>query len=138
MALAARVALRHSPPVKELLLVCLGGAVGSGARYLVGTWGARVTTAVPLGTFIVNVVGSFLLGTVMAASLRHAVSPTARIVLAAGVMGGFTTYSSFNWELLASIERGAWLTAVLYGGVTVVSCLVAGVAGAALVRAVVP
>jgi CrcB protein len=53
-------------------------------------------------------------------------------------MGGFTTYSSFNWEMLASVERGAWLAAVLYGGVTVVSCLVAGAAGGALARGVLP
>jgi CrcB protein len=124
--------------VKELLLVCAGGAIGSGARYLVATWAARVTTAVPLGTFAVNVVGSFLLGVVMAASLRGALPPATRVALAAGVMGGFTTYSSFNWEMLASVERGAWLAAALYGGVTVVSCLVAGAAGGALARGVLP
>jgi CrcB protein len=124
--------------VKELLLVCLGGAVGSGARFLAGTWAARVTTAVPLGTFAVNVVGSFLLGVVMTASLRGALPPATRIALAAGVLGGFTTYSSFNWEMLASIEGGAWLRATLYGGMTLVSCLAAGAAGAALTRAVVP
>jgi CrcB protein len=124
--------------VKELLLVCLGGAVGSGARYLVGVWAARTTTAVPLGTFLVNVVGSFLLGVVMAASLRGALPPGTRAVLAAGVMGGFTTYSAFNWEMLASFERGAWLSATLYGGVTLLSCLGAGAAGAALARSVVP
>ncbi|HET7754935.1 MAG TPA: CrcB family protein [Anaeromyxobacteraceae bacterium] len=124
--------------MKELLLVCLGGAIGSGARYLVALWAARVTVSIPLGTFTVNVVGSFLLGVVMTASLRGALSPVARVALAAGVMGGFTTYSSFNWEMLASLERGAWLVAALYGGVTLVSCLVAGAAGAALTRAVVP
>jgi CrcB protein len=124
--------------VKELLLVCLGGAVGTGARYLVGAWASRVTTAVPLGTFVVNVVGSFLLGVVMTASLRGALPPGTRVVLAAGVMGGFTTYSAFNWEMLASIDRGAWLSAMLYGGVTLVSCLAAGAAGAVLTRSVVP
>lgn len=137
-ALAAAPAVRHPAHVKELLLVCLGGAIGTGARYLVGSWVARATTAVPLGTFAVNVVGSFLLGVVMAAFLRGAVPPTARVVLAAGVLGGFTTYSSFNWEMLASIERGAWLAATLYAGVTLLSCLAAGAAGAALARAVVP
>ena len=99
--------------MKQLLLVCAGGAIGSGARYLIATWGARITTAVPLGTFVVNVVGSFLLGAVMTASLRGGLAPETRLFLAAGVMGGFTTYSSFNWELLSSVEQGAWLTAVL-------------------------
>lgn len=124
--------------VKELLLVSLGGAIGTGARYLVGTWAARVTRELPLGTLVVNVVGSFLLGVVMAAALRGALTPNVRAVLATGVMGGFTTYSAFNWEMIASVERGAWLAAVLYGGVTVVSCLAAGAAGAALSRAMVP
>ena len=87
----------------RFLLVCLGGALGSGARYLVSTWAARsLGPDFPRGTLIVNVVGSFLLAAIMTASLStDAVSPELRVFLGAGIMGGFTTYSSFNYETLS-------------------------------------
>jgi CrcB protein len=94
--------------VTRLLLVCAGGALGSGARYLVSTWAARALGAdFPRGTLIVNVLGSFLLALLLGlAGTREAITPEARLFLGAGVLGGFTTYSSFNYETLALLERG--------------------------------
>jgi CrcB protein len=122
--------------VDRLLLVCLGGALGSGARYLVSTWAMRALGAdFPRGTLIVNVVGSFLLAAILAASLPGGpLSPTARLFLGAGVMGGFTTYSSFNAETLALVEQGSVGLAAANVALTVVGCLLAGVAGLALAR----
>lgn len=120
----------------RLLLVCLGGAIGSGARFLVSSWAARALgTEFPRGTLIVNVAGSFLLGAVMAASLSSGpISPGARLFLGAGVLGGFTTYSSFNHETLALVEQGSLGLAAANVALTVFGCLAAGLAGLALAR----
>ena len=63
-------------------------------------------------------------------------SPTVRLTLATGVMGGFTTYSSFNYETIRQIQDGAWPTALAYVAATVLGCLAAGYAGVALARSI--
>lgn len=117
--------------MSRLLLVCLGGAAGSGARYLVGIGlGRWLGTGFPWGTLAVNILGSFLIGAVMDLGLRSGVIPAdLRLFLATGVLGGFTTYSSFNHELLGYAERGAWAAGALYLGATVAACLAAGLLG---------
>jgi len=122
--------------VGRLLLVCLGGALGSGARYLVSGWAARALGPdFPRGTLIVNVTGSFLLCAIMAASASATwFSPELRLFLGAGVMGGYTTYSSFNYETLALVEEGSLGLAAANLGLTVFGCIAAGVAGLALAR----
>jgi len=122
--------------MERLLLVCLGGALGSGARYLVSGWViARTGTGFPWGTWCVNVAGSFLLSAIMRLALTTDwISPTAQLTLTVGVLGGFTTYSTFNYEVLASLEQGAWLTAGADVLLTVVGCLAAGLLGQAFAR----
>jgi CrcB protein len=123
-----------TPPVR-FLVVCLAGAAGTGARFLVTTGMLRwFGPAFPSGTFGVNVVGSCLLGLVMELALHGAIAPDLRVVLAAGVMGGFTTYSSFNYEALAYFQRGAWALGRGYLLATVVGCLAAGALGVAGAR----
>lgn len=118
----------------RLLIVCAGGAVGSGARYLVSTWAARALGAdFPRGTFIVNVVGSFVLAFLVAVPGSR-LSPELRLLLGAGLCGGFTTYSSFNTETLALFEQGSAGLAVANLSLTVAGCLLAGLAGLALGR----
>ena len=118
-------------PLQRFLLVCLAGGAGSGARYLAVTGLARLLgPAFPYGTLAVNLVGSCLLGGIMELSLSHSfISPDARVVLAAGAMGGFTTYSSFNYETLAAVQRGAFALAAANLALTVAGCLAAGAAG---------
>ena len=121
----------------RLLLISAGGAVGTAARYALSVALARALgPALPYGTFAVNVLGSFLLGVVVQASLGPAplLSPTARLVLGTGVMGGFTTYSAFNQETLGFLQTGAWGTAALYVAATVAICLLAGALGIATAR----
>jgi fluoride exporter len=122
--------------VGRFLLVCLGGALGSGARYLVSTWAARALGPdFPRGTLIVNVTGSFLLAAIMTASLStDAVPPELRLFLGAGILGGFTTYSSFNYETIALVQQGSPGLAALNLGLTVLGCLGAGLAGVVAVR----
>ncbi len=118
----------------RLLLVCAGGALGSGARYLVSTWAAlRLGAEFPRGTLIVNVTSSFLLALIFA--LRPgALSPETRLFLGAGIMGGYTTYSSFNTETLALLDGGSPGLAAANLALTVAGCLAAGFAGLALGR----
>lgn len=123
----------------RLFLICLGGAVGTGARYLTALWAAATFgAAFPAGTLIVNVVGSFLIAFIMQVSTAtELIAPDLRLVLTTGVMGGFTTYSTFNYETTNYFREGAWLIGVANVGVTLFGCLIAGVAGLALGRLIV-
>lgn len=125
--------------MSRLLLVCLGGALGTGARYLIGLGAPRLLgIAFPYATLTVNVLGSFLIGAIMHVGLTTAlISPTLRLFLTTGVMGGFTTYSTFNYETMAYLREGAWAMAALNLGGTVVLCLGAGALGLLTARAVV-
>ena len=117
----------------RFLLVCLGGAVGTGARYLLGGWVQRVAgSQFPFGTLSVNVIGSFVLGLLMHVALTtDTLSPMMRLTLTTGVMGGFTTYSTFNYETVESLREGAWGLAGLNVAITVGACLAAGFLGLA-------
>jgi len=118
-------------PMSKLLLVCAGGAIGSGARYLMGTWVAATWgIGFPWGTLVINATGSFLISVVMYLGLEVGmVGPDLRLFLAVGVLGGFTTYSSFNHETLSLAQRGHWGLAAAYVAATLVVAWVAGVAG---------
>ena len=122
--------------MSRFLLICFGGALGTGARYLLSGWVLRSAGAgFPLGTLSVNVIGSFLLALIMHVGLvTGALSPTSRLVLGTGVMGGFTTYSTFNYETMQYMQEGAYTLAALNVGVTLVACLAAGGLGLALGR----
>ena len=113
------------------LYVGMGGALGSVARYWLDAWvQARLGARLPFGTLAVNAVGSFLLALLMVvAAGTGAVPPAVRIALAAGVLGGFTTYSTFNYETLRLAQDGALGLGVLNDVATVLGCLVAGALG---------
>lgn len=123
----------------RFLWICFGGAVGTGARYLVSGWALRALgPSFPYGTFTVNVLGSFLLGAIMHVGLTtQMLPPDLRFVLGTGVMGGFTTYSTFNYETLEFFREGAWALGVLNVAATVALCLLAGVLGVAAARGIV-
>jgi CrcB protein len=123
--------------VARFLFVCLGGAVGTGARYLLGGWAQRMFgSGFPYGTTIINLLGSFLIVILMHLGLeRGAISADLRIILTTGVMGGFTTYSTFNYESIRFLQQGAVGLAALNVAVTVVGCLVAGGLGLVCARA---
>jgi CrcB protein len=116
------------------LWVGLGGAIGSIARYHVGLFAMRRWPGFPWGTLAVNLVGSLLLAIVMQLVMRGRLDESARIALGVGVLGGFTTYSSFNHETLALAQEGAWGRAAAYAALTFVGCLAAGALGWAVAR----
>jgi len=117
--------------MKTLLLVTVAGAIGSAARYLTSMGVTRLLgPAFPYGTLTVNVAGSFLIALIMQLSLRgELISPVTRITLTTGFLGGFTTYSAFNYESLDLMTRGSWRLAITNLLLTIIACLVAGALG---------
>lgn len=117
-------------------MVALGGAVGSMARYWIGTvLAARLGAAFPYGTFFVNVTGSFLIGYILTAGTeRFGLHPTFRLLLATGFLGGYTTFSTFEYETLRLLETGAFLRAATNVVLSVVIGLAGVWAGAVLAR----
>jgi fluoride exporter len=92
----------------RIVLVALGGALGAVARYGLGTWIAtRFGPEFPLGTFIINVTGAFLIGVVIGMANGGAISADARTFLAVGVLGGYTTFSTFSYETLELLVDGS-------------------------------
>ena len=126
--------------MQRLLLVCLGGALGSGARYLVGVLAVRLFgLGFPWGTLFVNLVGCFLMGLIMALGMGLAsFPPTLRLALTTGFLGGLMTYSSFNFETTWLALDGALASALVNFGVTALGGLLAGLGGLALGRMFVP
>jgi CrcB protein len=120
----------------QLFWICLGGAFGTGARFLVSTWLLRALGAgFPYGTLAVNLTGSFLLGALMYVGTETAHLPaTVRLALTTGVMGGYTTYSTFSYETMRYLHVAAWGMAALNVGVTVFGGLAASLSGWALAR----
>lgn len=122
--------------MKQLLLVGLGGALGSMLRFAVSTglytWLGR---AFPWGTLFVNVTGCFAIGLLYVLLVeRMALGAEWRILLMAGVLGGYTTFSSFSIETLNLMESGDLLRAAVNVLASVVVCLVAAWAGMGLAR----
>ena len=120
----------------RFLWICAGGAFGTGARYLLSGWAAATLgPAFPYGTLAVNLIGSFCVGLLMQVGIATPIlSPTARLTLTTGVMGGFTTYSTFNYETIRYAQDGAWGLAAANVGATLAGCLIAGVLGVAAGR----
>ena len=125
----------YNPGVQNVVLVCAGGAFGSGVRYLIAIGAARwIGPEFPYGTMIVNFVGAFLIGLVQQLAATSALSEESRLLLATGVMGGLTTYSAFSYETVRLAQLGAWRAAMLNVVVTTTLCLALCVAGMAVGR----
>jgi CrcB protein len=119
----------------RLVLICLAGALGTGARYLIGVWASeRLGSGFPYGTLIVNVAGCFSIGAVLETALSAGFSPTLRLTLTSGFLGGLTTYSAFAFETVGLARSGAKSVALANFAVTSVAGLVAVVLGIMLAR----
>jgi len=109
--------------VKGILLVGLGGFIGSVVRYKLGGVVLHMTAQgrLPYGTFTVNVLGCLLVGVLAGIAERYEVfGPDTRLFLFTGLLGGFTTFSAFGLETVALIRRGEPGTAALYAAGSVV------------------
>jgi CrcB protein len=112
----------------------MGGALGTVLRYLANVFcAARFGPDFPYATFAVNTIGSCALGffSQILAEKTLAGVPLA-LVVGTGVLGGFTTYSSFNLEMLRMLQQGQYGRAAAYGSLTFVTCLALGAAGFAI------
>ena len=121
--------------MERLVWICLAGAAGTGARYLVSVWAAdRLGTAFPYGTLVVNVTGCFLIALVMHAAYAMSWPPMVRGVLVVGFLGGFTTYSSFNHETSSLLQAGAAAPAAANALATIGGGFLAGWLGLTVAR----
>ena len=121
----------------QLLLVMIGGALGSGARFLTGrailAW---LGTDFPYGTLAVNLAGGLLMGLLVGTLARTGASDDWRLFVGVGVLGGFTTFSAFSLDLVTLVESGAAATATGYALASVFGAALALFAGLTLARSV--
>lgn len=122
----------------NLLIIALGGALGAVSRFLLGNGVSRALgSALPYGTFVINIVGCFAMGFLMTIIVDREMLPAAwRLFLCVGFLGGFTTFSSFGYEALMLLTEGKLLAVLAYVGGSVVLGLVAAAAGVLCARAV--
>ena len=115
----------------KIFLIALFGAIGTLARYgLQGVVQIRMGGAFPYGTLLINLSGCFLLGLIGQLTLnRMLISSDMRMAVSVGLLGGFTTFSSFGWETAKMLEDGEWLRASTYVSASVVAGLLLSVAG---------
>lgn len=117
----------------SLVLIALGGALGSVARALVGR--ALPASSLPWATILVNIAGSLLIGALMARMTPlDAPHLRAHSFWVIGVCGGFTTFSTFSWQTIERMQQGAWGAAIANVLVSVTLCLVATWLGWRLAR----
>lgn len=124
----------------SLIYVAAGGALGAVGRFLVvsmvGHWAHSYGTSFPFGTIVVNVIGSFLLGALVELSaLAWSPSPEIRAMLVIGVLGAFTTFSTFSLDTVTLMTRGAWVQVALYVGLSVALSIVALYMGMQTIKA---
>jgi CrcB protein len=118
------------------LLIGLAGAAGTLSRYGIGLWTrSALGTGFPYGTLVVNVVGCFLIALVAELAISTTlISPTIRLTLMTGFMGGLTTYSSFNFETTNLLRERAWTLGLANMAATFFGCFVAGLLGSIAAR----
>lgn len=120
----------------NMLAIAFGAAIGANLRYGLASWAAQhLGTTWPYGTFIINVLGCLVIGALLTlAATRLPLSEPVRLLLVTGLLGGFTTFSTFGYEGFTLLTTGNWLGASLYLGASVLGGLLAVFLGAGLVR----
>ncbi len=110
------------------MLLALGGALGTLARYGLSLWAMPISQALPCGTLLVNILGSLVIGffgTLTLADGKYPVSEPVRLFVMVGVCGGFTTFSAFSLQTLDLLRSGAWMRAALNVLLSVGLCICA-------------
>ena len=107
--------------MKQILLVGIGGFIGSIARYFVLklnlSWHFL---SIPMGTLTVNIIGSFIIGFIVGVSAKsELITPGLRLFLMVGICGGFTTFSSFTLENMTLMQNGQFLSVLIYTGLSI-------------------
>jgi CrcB protein len=123
-------------PISKTLLVGAGGFVGANLRYWLGTWIQGKAGTFPWSTMLINITGSFALGLFMGLFLASAWRDGWRLLIAIGVLGGYTTYSSYAYEAARLLEERSYLAAVGYVSGNALLSVVGAIVGLALARAI--
>lgn len=113
--------------MQKYLYVALGGALGSLARFWIGSAiGGRMGTRFPYGTFVINITACIIIGFVLTLlGSRTGLNPAWRFLIPIGFVGAYSTFSTFEWEIFSTLRAGAFLTGASY----MVLSLVLGLAG---------
>lgn len=112
--------------MQKILFVGIGGFIGAIARYTITSNTQKlITSQLPYGTLLVNVLGGFLIGVIMELSLNTNMSPNLKLLLTTGILGGLTTFSTFSHETISLFYSGNYL----YGFLNVVLNLVLSFVG---------
>jgi len=124
--------------MQTVFWICAAGALGTAARYLIGLWaGRRFGPGFPYGTLAVNLIGCFLIAVLVELGAARGWRDTTRLAITVGFLGGFTTYSSFNYETMRLAGNGAVGAASLNLILTLVGGLAAGLLGMLVARALI-
>ena len=125
--------------LQKYFLIAIGGALGSVARFWVGTTvaGRMGSTRFPFGTLVVNVSACLIIGLSAEILSRHAnLNPSWRYLIPIGFIGAYSTFSTFEWEIFANLSNGAFWIAILYISVSLIAGLIAVALGATLARVI--
>lgn len=98
----------------ECLIVAFGGAIGAVLRYLIGLIPLSQKSGFPIKTFLINVIGCFIIGIIAALAEKNSLNPKIVLFIKVGFCGGFTTFSSFALETQGLLEKGSVFIAILY------------------------
>ncbi|MCE2849421.1 MAG: fluoride efflux transporter CrcB [Chitinophagaceae bacterium] len=122
--------------LKNILLVLVGSAAGGSLRYITSLMiHSKNSTQFPMGTFLINLIGCFVIGMVYAMAARNATTGSdIKLLLATGFCGGFTTFSAFAFENLELFKSGMHMTALMYVILSVTLGILAVVLGASLIK----
>lgn len=120
--------------MQKYFLIAFGGALGSIARYWVGsTIAGRMGTKFPYGTFVINITACVIIGFSLTVLAKRAdLNPAWRFLVPVGFIGAYSTFSTYEWETLSTIRTGAFLLAALYAISSLILGLAAVWAGSAI------
>lgn len=120
--------------MENIMSIAAGGAAGAVLRYFLGNILTRIWgSSFPYGTFLINIAGCFFMGLLMTVIVdKGMLSPSWRLFLCVGLLGGFTTFSSFSYETLVLLQQGKLLFAMIYTGGSVLLGVLAAFAGVML------
>ena len=124
--------------MQRYLFIMIGGALGSAARFWVGTIVSnRMGTRFPFGTLVINITACFIIGLSLEVLNRHAdLSPSWRFLVPIGFVGAYSTFSTFEWETFSNLTQGTFWIALFYVVASLVAGLIAVALGVALAKAV--